>query len=33
MSRGFQLDSLDCRVVREPLGVIGMITPWNYPLM
>lgn len=20
------------RVVREPIGVVGAITPWNYPL-
>lgn len=22
-----------CRVVREPLGVAGLIIPWNYPLL
>lgn len=21
------------RVVREPIGVVGAITPWNYPLL
>merc|ERR1719480_23102 len=21
------------RLVREPVGVVGMVTPWNYPLM
>lgn len=26
-------DSFKTRVVREPLGVIGAITPWNYPLL
>ena len=23
----------DCRIVREPLGVVGAITPWNFPLL
>jgi betaine-aldehyde dehydrogenase len=23
----------DCKIVREPLGVVGAITPWNYPLL
>ncbi|MDO6964143.1 aldehyde dehydrogenase family protein [Rhizobium alvei] len=22
-----------CKVVKEPLGVVGAITPWNYPLL
>ncbi|CAN0031366.1 unnamed protein product, partial [Ectocarpus sp. 13 AM-2016] len=26
-------DSFRTRVVREPIGVIGAITPWNYPLL
>lgn len=26
-------DSFKTRVVREPIGVIGAITPWNYPLL
>ena len=21
------------KIVKEPIGVIGCITPWNYPLM
>ena len=24
-------DRFTCRVVKEPLGVVGLITPWNYP--
>ncbi len=24
---------VDSRVVREPVGVCGLITPWNYPLL
>lgn len=26
-------DNFRTRVVREPIGVIGAITPWNYPLL
>ena len=26
-------DSVISRVVREPIGVCGMITPWNFPLL
>jgi acyl-CoA reductase-like NAD-dependent aldehyde dehydrogenase len=25
-------DRFSCRVIKEPLGVVGLITPWNYPL-
>ena len=24
---------VSARVVHEPRGVVGLITPWNYPLM
>lgn len=27
------MDEFQTRVVKEPLGVIGAITPWNYPLL
>ncbi|MFF7771930.1 aldehyde dehydrogenase family protein [Streptomyces massasporeus] len=26
-------DDVDSRVVHEPVGVCGLITPWNYPLL
>jgi betaine-aldehyde dehydrogenase len=26
-------DDIDSRVVHEPVGVCGLITPWNYPLL
>ncbi|MFD8229254.1 aldehyde dehydrogenase family protein [Streptomyces massasporeus] len=26
-------DDVDSRVVQEPVGVCGLITPWNYPLL
>jgi betaine-aldehyde dehydrogenase len=26
-------DRFDARIRREPLGVVGAITPWNYPLL
>jgi acyl-CoA reductase-like NAD-dependent aldehyde dehydrogenase len=33
---GDKLDSVrpgvECEVTREPLGVIGIVTPWNFPL-
>ncbi|XP_076907736.1 aminoaldehyde dehydrogenase 2, peroxisomal-like [Bidens hawaiensis] len=27
------MDTFKCRVIREPIGVVGLITPWNYPLL
>lgn len=26
-------DSFDTKIIRQPLGVIALITPWNYPLL
>ena len=26
-------DRFTCRVIKEPLGVVALITPWNYPLL
>lgn len=26
-------DNFNTRVLREPLGVVAAITPWNYPLL
>jgi aldehyde dehydrogenase (NAD+) len=28
----FEETSASAVVVREPVGVVGMITPWNWPL-
>jgi aldehyde dehydrogenase (NAD+) len=27
----FEEDGANSRIIREPIGVIGMITPWNWP--
>jgi betaine-aldehyde dehydrogenase len=27
------MDEFSVKVRREPLGVVGLITPWNYPLL
>lgn len=32
-SSGSFVEGLHSRVEREPIGVVGLITPWNYPLL
>lgn len=27
------METFKCYVLKEPLGVVGLITPWNYPLL
>uniref|UniRef100_A0A5B6ZGL6 Putative betaine-aldehyde dehydrogenase n=1 Tax=Davidia involucrata TaxID=16924 RepID=A0A5B6ZGL6_DAVIN len=27
------MKTFKCHVLREPIGVVGLITPWNYPLL
>ncbi|KAL7601410.1 hypothetical protein Lser_V15G21485 [Lactuca serriola] len=27
------MDTFKCHLIREPIGVVGLITPWNYPLL
>ncbi|GAB4845603.1 Betaine aldehyde dehydrogenase 2 [Ancistrocladus abbreviatus] len=27
------MDAFKCHVLREPIGVVALITPWNYPLL
>jgi aldehyde dehydrogenase (NAD+) len=27
----FEEDGANARIIREPIGVVGMITPWNWP--
>ncbi len=28
----FEEDGANSRIIREPVGVVGMITPWNWPM-
>src|SRR6185295_4848092 len=28
----FEEDQPGSRIIREPVGVVGMITPWNWPM-
>ncbi|KAL9275695.1 Betaine aldehyde dehydrogenase, chloroplastic-like protein, partial [Drosera capensis] len=27
------MDTFKCHILREPIGVVGLITPWNYPML
>ncbi|CAI9295601.1 unnamed protein product [Lactuca saligna] len=27
------MDTFKCHLIREPIGVVALITPWNYPLL
>ncbi|CAK9137688.1 unnamed protein product [Ilex paraguariensis] len=27
------MKTFKCHILREPIGVVGLITPWNYPLL
>lgn len=27
------MDTFECRIRKDPLGVVALITPWNYPLL
>ncbi|XP_074558657.1 aminoaldehyde dehydrogenase 2, peroxisomal-like [Curcuma longa] len=27
------MQTFKCHILREPIGVVGLITPWNYPLL
>eukprot|EP00270_Netrium_digitus_P005880 TRINITY_DN1790_c0_g1_i1.p1 TRINITY_DN1790_c0_g1~~TRINITY_DN1790_c0_g1_i1.p1 ORF type:complete len:461 (+),score=142.51 TRINITY_DN1790_c0_g1_i1:204-1385(+) len=27
------LETFECKIRKEPIGVVGLITPWNYPLL
>ncbi|CAM6108451.1 unnamed protein product [Calypogeia fissa] len=27
------MEQFKCNVLKEPIGVVGLITPWNYPLL
>ncbi|ERN18355.1 hypothetical protein AMTRI_Chr10g229810 [Amborella trichopoda] len=27
------MENFKCHILKEPIGVVGLITPWNYPLL
>ncbi|KAM7479942.1 hypothetical protein LguiA_028155 [Lonicera macranthoides] len=27
------MDTFKCHLLKEPIGVVGLITPWNYPML
>lgn len=27
------MDTFKCHILKEPIGVVGLITPWNYPML
>ncbi|XP_057459558.1 aminoaldehyde dehydrogenase 2, peroxisomal [Actinidia eriantha] len=27
------METFKCHILKEPIGVVGLITPWNYPLL
>jgi betaine-aldehyde dehydrogenase len=27
------MDTFKCHILQEPIGVVGLITPWNYPML
>ncbi|KAI3820782.1 hypothetical protein L1987_08330 [Smallanthus sonchifolius] len=33
VSVSLPMDTFKCLLIKEPIGVVGLITPWNYPLL